>query len=134
MARGLIALMMVLLVGNPLCCCVFGHGVTAQEETLPSCCRAKLDAASSTSDRGPASSEEAPLSCLCRKGAGVIAHDEVLRPAARLIAPLPVFAFYGTELLPPATRYSRGQLLHPGRFGPVVTEPPLHVLFEVYRC
>ncbi len=134
MARGLTALMMVLLIGNPFCCCAFGHGVTAQEEVLPSCCRAKRDAASGTTDRDPASNEEAPLSCLCRKAAGVIAHDEVLVPAARMIAPAPVFAFFGTDLLPLAARYSRGHLLHPGRYGPVVTAPPLRVLYGVYRC
>jgi len=134
MVRGLIGLMMVLLIGNPFCCCAFAHGSPAADSSLPACCRAKLAEAAADSPKTPVSGEEVPLTCPCLKEPGIVAASESLVPPAQISTPAPSFHFFGMAMLPAAKEMSRGHLLHPGRYGPDATAPPFRLLYGVFRC
>ena len=135
MVRGFTVLMMVLLIGNPFCCCAFAHASSAADSALPACCRGKLDAGATGADAAvPGQNREAPLNCPCLKEPGVVAASELLVPAAQISTPAPSFHFHGMAMLPAAKEMSRGHLLHPGRYGPDATAPPLRLLYGVFRC
>lgn len=134
MVRGLIALMMVLLIGNPFCCCAFAQGSPAADSSLPACCRAKLAEAATDSPKTPVSGEEVPLTCPCLKEPGIVATGELLLPVAQVSTPASALHFHGMAMLPAAREPSRGHLLHPGRYGPDATAPPFRLLYGVFRC
>jgi len=126
--------MLVLLIGNPFCCCAFSHAMTAEESPLPACCRAKLDAAAPGSPTTPASEEESPFSCHCEKAPGLVSQSELLLPPAQVTTPPPPMLFYVMARLPAAKSLPRAYLLDPGRFGPRGVAPPFRLLYGVFRC
>ena len=134
MVRGLMVLLLMLLVGNPFCCCAFGHAMTAEESSLPDCCRAKFDVAMTDSPAAPVSEEDLPVSCPCLKEPSVVAPSELLLPVSRVSTPAPSRQVHGPALLPAAREMSREHLLHPGRYGPEATAPPFRLLYGVFRC
>lgn len=134
MVRGLIALTMVLLIGNPFCCCAFAHGSPAADSSLPACCRAKLAEAATDSPNTPVPGGEVPLTCPCLREPGIVATGELLLPVAQASTPAPPPHFHGMAMLPAAREMSRGHLLHPGRYGPDATAPPFRLLYGVFRC
>lgn len=134
MVRELIALVMVLLIGNPFCCCAFAVDPAAVDSSLPACCRAKLAEAAADSPKTPASGDEIPLNCPCLKEPGIVATSELLLPMAQVATPASALHFQGTAMLPAAREPSRGRLLHPGRYGPDATAPPFRLLYGVFRC
>jgi hypothetical protein len=128
------ALMMVLLIGNPFCCCAFSHDSTAADSSLPACCRAKLAEAAADSPKTPVPGGEIPLTCPCLKEPGIVAAGELLLPVAQVSTPAPPLYFHGMAMRPAARKPSWGQLPHSGRYGPEATAPPFRLLYGVFRC
>lgn len=129
MARIITAAFLVLLIGNPFCCCAFitSSASKPSEVSLPPCCQATLDVA-------PASEEETPLSCPCQKSPGLISQSDVLLPVAQVMLPVSVVNSDESVILPSARELSPPHVLHPGRSGPLAATPPFHLLYGVFRC
>ena len=133
--RTLLAIFMVVLIGNPVCCCAFVplHAESDVAKTdLPPCCQARLAAESDPDDTG--GTEEPSPKCPCAAKLGFLTADKVFAPAplpVRWVPAIPV----GTEV----SAWLRGPRRSPGA-GPApgalvaVPAPPPRILYGVFRC
>ncbi len=125
MLRAIPALFMVLLIGNPVCCCTLAG---TKEEARPACCQERAGGADST----PA--EESLPTCPCAKRMGAVVADKLLVPLPVLLAPLPSLLpnterliFLERCLAPVDSSWTKPP---PGYGSP----EPFHVLYGVFRC
>jgi len=129
--RVVLAILMVVLIGNPVCCCVFAHSGPIAVE-MPSCCQDRLSAMSASD---PLEEEEVPTpACPCSKKIGIVSPDKAYLPVpliqtwfptipveidfASLVPRLP--DFQGKAVPPPASLLSES--------------PPPRLLYGVFRC
>ena len=88
--RVVLAILMVVLIGNPVCCCVFAHSAPAAAEK-PTCCQERLP------ERGapvPSEEEELPVApCPCTKKIGIVSPDKAFLPAPVVETWLPAVPF-----------------------------------------
>ncbi len=125
MLRAIPALLMVLLIGNPVCCCAVA---APRAETAPSCCQ-ELAA-----EDGSAPAEAPRHTCPCARKAGVVVADKLLVPPPVLLMPLPALLPDGPgslALVPSAASSLSSRIEPPPRAAPPV---PLHLLYGVFRC
>lgn len=131
MARGVLALFLALLIGNPICCCAFGYpgGTDSAAAALPSCCKAKPGGSPQPDQR----SEDSPP-CPCRKSPGVATGDEVyatvlfpsgLAPAARETGAAVMFSRPADAI---------GASIRSGPSGGYAPSASFQVLYGVFRC
>lgn len=131
--RALLAIFMVVLIGNPVCCCAFAmpEARPGAAADLPPCCQARLDTGS-TRDSG---NEELPPKCPCAAKLGIVAAEKVLAPPPLAVQEIPAPLATAERLrLHPENRPIFGS--GPGA-GPLFAEfrpPPPRLLYGVFRC
>lgn len=133
--RALFAIFMVVLIGNPVCCCAFampeGRSEAAPSD-LPPCCRARLAAREETQDSG--GKEEPSPGCPCAVKLGFVSAEKAVAPPPQpvkeipaLLAAVQVFRLDSVD----RTLYGTG----PGsRMFLVASQPPPRLLYGVFRC
>jgi hypothetical protein len=128
--RAFLAIFLVMLIGNPVCCCAFArmHGDCEVEAArLPTCCQARRD--------GSPEKEVPPAeSCPCAKKVGIVATDKVFPPSIvplKWIPAIPVRTDYAG-----LDRHESG--FRSGTSSPpaflTVGSPPPRLLYGVFRC
>lgn len=133
--RALLAIFMVVLIGDPVCCCGIASstlGTAKDDANLRPCCREHLrDPVPGDSAPGK---EKLPVPCPCSKKLGVVS------PAVPSI-PLPQSVYWKTIFWTqgdPVTWRSRARAFQgPGKPPPgelSVESPPTRILFGVFRC
>lgn len=133
MGRITLAFLLVVLIGNPVCCCALGHCApstevrTDSDSPLPPCCRAKL------AEQCP-DSEEAPEGpCPCRNNCLATGSEPIQAPGAPVGVPLPsvrpVESFHFHAILPPLPH-----TMPPTEIRSVAPAPPARILYGVFRC
>ena len=128
MMRGFIALLMVVLIGNPVCCCAFSGEKVSTEEEVHSCCKALDDPAAPSDDDG------SPANCPCSKKAGVVAPDKMAVPAPSLSLRVPPMLAHDNFLSGIVNPSRSVKVLRcPPRFS-AATGPPLHLRYSVLLC
>ena len=126
MPRAVPALLMVLLIGNPICCCAVD---APQAEAAPTCCQEQA------AHGVPAPPEDPRPVCPCARNTGVVVADKMLVPSPTAPLPLP-------DLAPSAEGALSPHLFAAPSLASLRTEPPpgsgppvpLHVLYGVFRC
>lgn len=133
--RAFLAIFLVLMIGNPICCCTFArmHGdCEVDTAELPSCCKARRDV--SPADY-PLEKEVPPAeSCPCAKKVGIVASDKVFPP--------PIFPLRWIPAILVRTDYAgldRYENVFRSGTSPVpdflmVDSPPPRILYGVIRC
>jgi hypothetical protein len=127
---------MVVLIGNPVCCCAFAAcGVrcegatelTEPKEALPPCCRAKAEQSCPDSDEVPSHS------CPCAKKLGATPTEPLVVPEPSAGAPLPAPRPDGSLSLhlPKADAFLA---LRPPDEADSGAAPPVRLLYGVFRC
>ena len=138
MIRGIVAITLALLIGNPICCCALGwvpaapvsESDSAQPtRPLPPCCRQR---AATQPQPDPVAPAEMPCPCLSLRN--YVVTDQVTRPVPPTGVDLPLPAFCETTQAlprPEPTRLAAGDHGPPGEAPP---RPPVRILYGVFRC
>lgn len=133
--RTLLAIFMVVLIGNPVCCCAFvphqAESDVAQTD-LPPCCQARL--AAEADPGGTGGTEEPSPKCPCAAKFGYLTADKVFAPALLPVPWVPAIPV-GTEIAVwlRGPRASPGAVPAPGALVAVPAPPP-RILYGVFRC
>jgi len=131
MVKGITAVFLVLLIGNPLCCCAAGAPRVADfpADSLPSCCQAKLD-----QDSAPERDGRDSFPCPCTKFVGMVSGERGYFTTLAALDPFPALREARTDY-----RISRHDEVIAGmiRSGPPVSDlpfVPFSILYGVFRC
>ena len=131
MARGLIAVFLVFLIGNPMCCCALAacEKADSAQALLPACCREK-------ENQVPPSGEHSDdsIACSCKKIQGVVSADRVYSALLFPIGLLPSIRESGTVFVFPAPSGVVEASTRSGPPGPSGAIAPFHILYGVFRC
>lgn len=136
MARFAIALLMVALIGNPVCCCAFAlcgipsKAVGEADESTASCCCSKSAEPCAPRD----GSDEAPdHACPCAKKTGATKTEPLVLPDPPSGAPLP-FPLAASPLSPPLPDPAPFRLSRFPAKDPPGVGVPFRLLYAVFRC
>ncbi|MCB1206034.1 MAG: hypothetical protein KDN18_17365 [Verrucomicrobiae bacterium] len=135
MMRVVLAWFMVVLIGDPVCCCVI-HAKAAppavEKSDLPPCCRERLgDATGSVPEK---EKDPASPACPCARKCGAVVSE-------KLALPLPTPRSWTGEIPEPSAcpeLFARSPdlllLSLPPPEDPVSNFPPFRVCYGVFRC
>lgn len=133
--RALFAIFMVVLIGNPVCCCAFDVPEERPEaipSDLPSCCQARL---AQRSDSRDSDEKEKPLPrCPCAAKLGFVTAEKAVAPP-----PLPVKGIPAILAAADSSGFDLGKRAvfeagsAPGTVIPAFPPPP-RLLYGVFRC
>ena len=131
MIRGIVAITLALLIGNPFCCCALGLVDPTPEKAVHACCQGKAADLPATS---PDSDDPDRLPCGCAVQDLALAADKAPRPVAPLSQPVP--AMLRPEAANPLPRpewtipAARDHGPPGGRSGTI----SFRILYGVFRC
>lgn len=128
MLRGPIAILMVMLIGNPVCCCAFAGADDRSGEEAASCCQA------GSGSPAPLEDEESPVSCPCAKKAGVVAPDKLAVPAPAVLAWLPPLRANRDRCALPVPSAAPVGLPEASFRTLRAKAPPPRLLYGIFRC
>lgn len=134
--RAFLALLMALLIGNPVCCCAVPLSGTdaspGPAESLRPCCRERAADLAESGDPLPAS--PAPTPCPCVKKLNLLQLEKRGQMAAFVTDDLPVAGDpVAVPAWPGSVREYFGPVLPPPGYRPVES-PPAWIRFGVFRC
>lgn len=134
--RALLAIFMVVLIGNPVCCCAFvSHHVERESVNadLPPCCQARL--AAQAAEEGRRGGDESPSpACPCAAKLGFVTADKVFAPVPPSAAcPAPSSEWTDFAGPVPGIREAFSPDPVPG-IQPASLSPPPRILYGVFRC
>lgn len=133
--RAFLAIFLVLMIGNPLCCCAFARTqgcCEAEAVELSPCCQARLEV--SPTGHVPEGEESPGKSCPCTAKVGIVAADKVVPPPhsqVKWIPEIPVQTDYA-GLDAHELDFRGGASSVPAFL--TVTPPPPRLLYGVFRC
>lgn len=136
MIRGIIAITLALLIGNPVCCCALGWvpataASSTAEKPLRPCCQQRA-AAERQQQQAPETPAQMPCPCLSIRK--FVATDQVTRPVPPTGIDLPLPLFCETAQTLPRLAFDRLAAGDHGPPGVVPPRPPVRVLYGVFRC
>lgn len=133
--RAFFAIFLILLVGNPLCCCAvsFPSGDSrAEVASLPSCCQARL--AGVPVEEEPAPEPSPGMPCPCTAKVGIIPVDKLVVPTAVPGIRIPAIPLQ-TVFASLDRREQICRFLSSGSsVSPAAMSPPPRLLYGVFRC
>lgn len=133
--RAFLALMMALLIGNPVCCCAVPLSVSVSPvpaENLRPCCRERAADLAKSGEPLPAAPVPAP--CPCVKKLNLLQLEKRGQMAAFVPGDLPVARGpVAVPAWPGSVREYYGPVQPPPGYPPVES-PPAWIRFGVFRC
>lgn len=133
--RALLAIFMVVLIGNPVCCCAFAmpdERPAAVSSDLPPCCQARLALGEATRDSD--GKEEPSPKCPCAAKLGFVTAEKAFAPPPLPMKGIPAILATGECF---GIDQDKLEVFEAGPApGAVITSspPPPRILYGVFRC